>query len=122
MRFQEIVGQDVAISQLQRAHAHQRLSHAYIFDGPRGVGKMTTARALAALLLCEAPQGEDACGHCDACRQLEVGTHPDCITVLPDGKSIKIKQIRDLRARLSNMSSYGGYTVVLIDDADTMGI
>ena len=83
---------------------------------------MTTARALAALLLCEAPQGDDACGQCDACRQLVVGTHPDCIIVEPDGKSIKIKQIRDLRARLSNTASYGGYTVVLIDDADTMGI
>lgn len=122
MRFQEILGQDVAISQLKRAHAHHRLSHAYIFDGPRGVGKMTTARALAALLLCEAPQGDDACGQCDACRQLVVGTHPDCIIVEPDGKSIKIKQIRDLRARLFNTASYGGYTVVLIDDADTMGI
>lgn len=122
MRFQEILGQDVAISQLKRAHAHHRLSHAYIFDGPRGVGKMTTARALAALLLCEAPQGDDACGHCDACRQLAVGTHPDCISVVPDGKSIKIKQIRDLRMRLSNTASYGGYTVVLIDEADTMGI
>lgn len=122
MRFQELLGQDVATAQLQRAYAHNRLSHAYIFDGPRGVGKMTTARALAALLLCEAPQGNDACGHCSACRQLEVGTHPDCLTIFPDGKSIKIKQIRDLRARLVNTASYGGYTVVLIDDADTMGM
>lgn len=122
MRFQEILGQEVACAQLKRAHAHGRLSHAYIFDGPRGVGKMTTARALAALLLCDTPEDNDACGRCAACAQLDSGTHPDCISVAPDGKSIKIKQIRDLRARLSNTATYGGYTVVLIDEADTMGI
>lgn len=122
MRFQDIVGQQTACTQLRQAYRHQRLSHAYIFDGPSGVGKMATAQALAALLLCQAPQDADACGCCNSCRQLQSGTHPDCHLVVPDGKSIKIKQIRELRNSLSSMATYGGYTVVLIDDADTLGI
>lgn len=120
MRFQDIIGQPAACAQLERAWQHKRLSHAYIFDGPNGVGKQTTARALAALLLCEQPEQADSCGRCLSCRQLDAGTHPDCYQLAPDGRSIKIKQIRDLRARLSGMASYGGYTVVIIDQADTM--
>ena len=55
MRFSDIIGQNSATVQLQRAYTNGRLSHAYIFDGPDGVGKRATAQALAALLLCEAP-------------------------------------------------------------------
>lgn len=120
MRFHDIIGQPSACAQLKRAWQHGRLSHAYIFDGPDGVGKQTTARALAALLLCEQPQEADSCGQCLACRQLDAGTHPDCHILVPDGRSIKIKQIRDLRARLAGTASYGGYTVVIIDQADSM--
>lgn len=120
MQFREIVGQSSACAQLQRAFLHGRLSHAYIFDGPEGSGKRTTALALAALLLCEAPHEGDSCGQCASCRQLAAGTHPDCHLIEPDGRGIKIKQIRDLRARLSGTASYGGYTVVIIDAAETM--
>lgn len=120
MRFHDIIGQPQACAQLERAWQHGRLSHAYIFDGPDGVGKQTTARALAALLLCEQPEQADSCGQCLSCRQLEAGTHPDCHHLAPDGRSIKIKQIRDLRARLAGTASYGGYTVVIIDQADSM--
>lgn len=120
MRFQDIIGQPAACTGLQHAYANGRLSHAYIFDGPDGVGKRTTALALAALLLCEAPEEADACGHCAACGQVAAGTHPDLYQLAPDGKSIKIRQIRDLRARLADMAVYGGYTVVIIDAAETM--
>lgn len=74
MRFHNIIGQPSACAQLERAWQHGRLSHAYIFDGPDGVGKQTTARALAALLLCEQPQEADSCGQCLSCRQLDAGT------------------------------------------------
>lgn len=120
MRFTDVVGQPSAVAQLQRAYAHRRLSHAYIFDGPEGVGKQTVAQALAALLLCEAPAQADSCGHCPACKQVACGSHPDLHVLAPDGRSVKIKQIRELRARLSGTASYGGYSVVIIDAADTM--
>lgn len=80
MRFSEIKHQERALSLLQRALRSGRTHHAYLFDGPEGVGKELTARALAARLLCEdgglAPDA-DACGQCRACRALAAGTHPD---------------------------------------------
>lgn len=120
MRFCDVIGQPTAVTQLQRAYANARLSHAYIFDGPEGVGKKTTALALAALLLCESPSDADSCGHCRSCRQVAVESHPDLHLIVPDGRTVKIKQIRDLRRRLSGTASYGGYSVIIIDAADTM--
>ena len=122
MTFSEIVGQPTAVAQIQRAYANGRLSHAYIFDGPDGVGKQCTALALAALLLCEAPEGADSCGRCGSCRQVAAESHPDLQRIAPDGRGIKIKQIRDLRARLAGTASYGGYSVVIIDQADSMSL
>lgn len=122
MGLRDILGQDGAVKGLRHAFLKEHVSHAYLFEGPDGVGKCTTALAFAELLLCEAPQGADACGICNSCRMFRAGSHPDFITIVPDGKSIKIKQIRELRDRLSVASRQGGYTVVLMEDADTMGI
>lgn len=122
MRFSDIIGQNSATVQLQRAYTNGRLSHAYIFDGPDGVGKRATAQALAALLLCEAPANADSCGRCLSCRQIAAGTHPDLHQIAPDGRGIKIKQIRDLRSRLAGTASYGGYSVVIIDQADSISL
>ncbi len=92
LQFTDIVGQDGAIGRLQGALRSGRAPHAYIFAGPVGVGRRTTARALAAALLCpnsqqvEAPEalkriGTDkivrACGRCAHCRSIEEGTHGD---------------------------------------------
>lgn len=122
MRFSDVIGQPAACKQLQRAYSHGRLSHAYIFDGPAGVGKGAVAQALAALLLCEHAENADSCGRCASCMQLACGSHPDCVTIVPEGNSLKIKQIRALRERLSRTASYGGYTVVIIEAADSMTI
>ena len=80
MRFSEIRHQERAISILRRALGSGRTHHAHLFEGPAGVGKELTARALAARLLCEddtlAPDA-DACGRCGACRLLASENHPD---------------------------------------------
>ena len=75
--LKDILGQEKAITQLRQANAAGRLPHGLIFSGPSGVGKGTTARALAALFLCDNPGAEDACGKCHSCHLLDVGTHPD---------------------------------------------
>ena len=75
--FDDIFGQGPAIDWLSRAYAADRLPHGLIFAGPIGVGKATTARALAALMLCEHPKGVNACGKCAACVAFTAGTHPD---------------------------------------------
>lgn len=122
MAFKDIIGQPQAVLQLQKAYQHARISHAYLFVGPSGVGKYQTARALAGLLLCEQPIDNDACGTCHSCQQMAAQSHMDMVEVVPDGAAIKVKQIRELRQRLATSSYYGGYTVVIIRDADTMNI
>src|SRR5262249_31017846 len=77
LRFAEILGQGPVLAMLREAIAAGTLHHALLFVGPEGVGKRTTARALAARLLCTSPSEEEACGRCAACRQVTVGSHPD---------------------------------------------
>lgn len=123
MRLDAVIGQESAAMQLKRARQNGRVSHAYIFDAPAGSGAEEMALAWAQLLLCRAP-GEDGepCGHCPACLEMAAGTHPDCIRIRPEGRTVKIAQIRALRKRLATTSVDGGFTVVILYEADTMGI
>src|SRR3954468_9149628 len=75
--FDAIFGQTDAIDSLRRAYRADRLPHGLVFAGPVGVGKATTARALAGLFLCENPRDEKPCGRCESCRVIGAGTHPD---------------------------------------------
>jgi len=77
MTFDDIFGQPYAIDVLRRAYLADRLPHGLIFAGPVGVGKATTARALAGLFLCEHPQGDKPDGTCESCRVFAAGNHPD---------------------------------------------
>ena len=82
IELSEIVGQDEAIGRLQRAMVGKRMPHAFLFAGPRGVGRRTCAVALAKTLLCEQPISpkknfRQACGHCEDCRMLAADSHPD---------------------------------------------
>lgn len=76
-RFVDIFGQDAAVARLQSAYRQDHLPHGLVFAGPEGVGKGTTAAALAMLFLCERPGDAEACGQCDSCRLFPAGTHPD---------------------------------------------
>jgi DNA polymerase-3 subunit delta' len=81
MPLKNIFCQDKAIADLERAYAADRVAHAYIFAGHDGVGKFTTAREFAKLLLCKNPveRGDfnDSCGNCESCRLFDAGSHPD---------------------------------------------
>jgi len=81
MALTEIFCQDNAVNFLQRAYATGRLPHALVFAGPEGVGKFTTAREWAKVLLCYEPRRDDgfvdSCGRCQSCRLFESGSHPD---------------------------------------------
>jgi DNA polymerase-3 subunit delta' len=75
--FDDILGQSAAIGDLRRAYLADRLPHGMVFAGATGVGKGTTAAALAKLFLCEKPNGHAPCDRCDSCRVFDAGNHPD---------------------------------------------
>lgn len=96
------MGQARAVEQLQTAIGSGRLHHAFIFHGPAGVGKFTTAVAFAKLLLCQAPTTDltgrpQACGTCEACRALARGMHPDLHVVTKE--LAQFSEDRDTRTR-----------------------
>lgn len=108
------------IHHLRSAVTKGQVHHAYLFYGPDGVGKKTTAYALAAALNCLAPEKGNACGRCSACLAVAGGTHPDLYQINPQGKNIKIDQIRGLQEALSYKRWQGNYKIAIIDEGDLL--
>jgi DNA polymerase-3 subunit delta' len=118
--FRALIGQKKAKELLRRAGSRGRLSHAYLFRGPAGVGKKRAALAFAAAINCLHPAEGDACGTCTSCRKFASGNHPDYTIVLPDGAAIKINQIRALKQALTFPPLEARCRVVLLADIHTM--
>lgn len=122
MPFSSIIGQAKAINLLTRALNGNRLAHGYLFVGPEGIGKATTARALAACLFCRRAQlASSPCGHCGGCLKFTSGNHPDFQIIRPQGAGIRIQQIRELKKSLSFPPFEAEMRVVIIEEAQTMG-
>lgn len=118
--MRQIVGHKQIVRTLLNAISYGRVAHAYLFTGPKGVGKETTALAFARALLCSRPAGGDACGKCRECRQVEHQNHPDLYFVQPTGTSIKIEQIRGIQRRALYRPYQGGRKLFLIREAEVM--
>lgn len=103
---------------LQSGH----LPHALMLTGVVGCGKQLLASAFAALALCQHPEHGQACGHCPACHQFAVGTHPDYhrVTIAEDKNAILVDQIRELCATLALTSLHGGRKIAVLSPADAM--
>ncbi|MGM0484243.1 MAG: DNA polymerase III subunit gamma/tau [Candidatus Krumholzibacteriota bacterium] len=114
-KFSEIVGQDHVSTTLSRAVEKGRVAHAYLFSGPRGCGKTSTARILAKIINCENRSGGEPCNQCDSCLAVANGEHLDVMEI--DGASNRgIDEIRDLREKIGYTSSGGRSKIYIIDE------
>lgn len=123
MAWQSIKGHDALIEGFRRVVRRGRLAHAYLFTGPRGVGKHSFAREFAKALLCESGRDDfEACDICPACKQVEASTHPDFFPAAKpeDVHEFPIDLIRELCKSFSLRSARGRGKVVVIDDADDL--
>jgi DNA polymerase-3 subunit delta' len=112
-----ILGQPDAVGVLERALLFGKLHHAYLFEGPEGVGKATTARALAMAVNCE--RGRRGCGECPACQKIRGGHHPDLIVFDMSGKGLT-ERVRDLLPTLGFRPHEARARVVIFDPADDL--
>ncbi len=110
-----MIGQDHVTRLLSAAIDQDRLGHAYLFSGPRGVGKTTSARLLAMAVNCSADSGKP-CGECEDCRLVAQGSHPDVIE-LDAASNNSVDDIRDLREKVGLASMRGGMRVWILDEA-----
>ncbi len=114
-KFDEMVGQEHVLRALINALDHDRLHHAFLFTGTRGVGKTTIARILAKSLNCEQGVSSTPCGECSTCREIDEGRFVDLIEVDAASRT-KVDETRDLLDNVQYAPTRGRYKVYLIDE------
>jgi len=113
--FDAVVGQDPVTRTLRNALASGRVAHAYLFTGPRGVGKTTTARLLAKALACTARTGTEACGACPSCLDFISGAPVDVMEI-DAASNTSVDDIRTLRENVKYSPARGRFKVYIVDE------
>ncbi|MCA8950055.1 MAG: DNA polymerase III subunit gamma/tau [Planctomycetes bacterium] len=113
--FGEMVGQDEILQSLKKAIEQQRIPHAFLFSGSRGVGKTTSARILARCLNCGQGPTPDPCGECDHCRSILDGSNPDVIEI-DAASNNSVDDVRQLREHAAFATMRSRYRVFILDE------
>jgi DNA polymerase-3 subunit gamma/tau len=113
--FEEMVGQNHVTATLRNAILRQRIHHAYLFCGARGVGKTTAARAFARALSCAQGPTPEPCGECPSCKAILAGSSPD-LTEIDGASNNSVDDVRELRESVRYPPSIGRYRIYLIDE------
>ena len=119
MPFEHILGQSRPLNIVRRMLSSGKIPHAFLFTGIPGVGKYTTALALARALNCTQSTA-DFCGTCVSCKKIEANKHPDITLIGPEKNVIKIAQIRNLQQDIVFAPIEATWRVIIIDQAETM--
>lgn len=122
MSFADLKGQEAAVTFLKSSLKSEKLSHAYVFCGPSGVGKMLAAINFAKALVCANKVSLEPCDSCPACKKIEEFTHPDVFMLRPEkeGQAIKIDDVRQLIKDIYLKPFEAKKKVYIIDEAQDM--
>ena len=111
--FDEVFGQDNIVKIIKNAVINEKISHAYLFSGPRGTGKTTTAKILAKVVNCESLENGNPCGKCNSC--LNILSSNDIVEI--DAASNNgVEEIRSLREKVNLVPSQNKYKIYIIDE------
>ncbi|KPV53750.1 DNA polymerase III subunit gamma/tau, partial [Kouleothrix aurantiaca] len=113
--FGELVGQEHIVQTLRNAIAEGRIAHAYLFTGPRGVGKTTVARLLAKAVNCTAPAEQRPCGECESCKAIAEGRAVDVIE-MDAASHTSVEDAREIIERVQFRPTSGAYKVYIIGE------
>ena len=129
MRFEDIYGHEKVKNVLQKAVSTKQARHAYLFEGPRGVGRLSTALAFASALLCEHSDGAESCGVCKICIMSAAQTHPDIRVITnqlyDEGKKstdVSVDTIRQMKREIYVKPYMAERKIYIVPKADSMTI
>ena len=113
----DIIGHSKQLEQLEKEVVEDNISHAYLFSGPKDIGKFRVVKVFANILQCS----NNFCRACTDCKLIQKGNHPDVVTIQDNDESIKIDDVRDLIHK-TNLTSFGKRRIILIKNVERMPI